>query len=442
MRKWFRLFKVLTSIREGTAVNGTIAEITANAELKGSNLWMLFCSAILASIGLDLNSTAVIIGAMLISPLMSPILAVGLSIAIFDKKLLRDALQALVIAVVMSLGTSSLYFLISPLSQLTQELSARTTPTLLDIGVAFFGGIAGLVAGSRRTKTSAIPGVAIATALMPPVCTAGFGIAHADSSIFLGAFYLFFINAFFISLATYLVCVLLRFPQKAELDVDTSIWVRRSIVAGALVVAIPSGLILYDVLRKARIERGARDFVAKAFQDNERQPIRWEVDRTQTPELLKVFIVGRPVEGVELTDLRSRMAEFGIGDLDLSCVQLNLARNEIQKLSATVADDVADRLRIISAVDEQQENEISELRAEIDRLRAKTDPDLLLIEELRRHNPAIISAAWKEGDPRVLSVSLAADSDTATVKSDVEKLVKHRRPNESISVDVAVEASK
>jgi uncharacterized hydrophobic protein (TIGR00271 family) len=210
MEKWVRFLKLITSIRNGTDVNGTIEEISENAQFRGSNIWMLFCSTLLASIGLDLNSTAVIIGAMLISPLMSPILGVGLGVAIFDKLLLRSAFKSLFIATTISLGTSALYFFVSPLGELTQEIAARTTPTLLDIGVAFFGGVAGIVAGSRLSKTSAIPGVAIATALMPPVCVAGFGIAKTDSSIFLGAFYLFFINAFFISLATYLICVFLR----------------------------------------------------------------------------------------------------------------------------------------------------------------------------------------------------------------------------------------
>ena len=445
MKKWFRFFKSLASIREGTDVSGTLQEITTNARFRGANLWMLFCSAILASIGLDLNSTAVIIGAMLISPLMSPILAVGLGIAVFDRKLLRVAFRALLIAVAISLATSALYFLISPLGALTPELSARTTPTLLDIGVAFFGGVAGIVAGSRRAKTSAIPGVAVATALMPPVCTAGFGIAKADSTIFLGAFYLFFINAFFISLATYLICILLRFPRKAEIDAETSVWVRRSIIAGAIVISIPSGLILYDVLRKQRIEQGARAFVAKELQGEDRQPIRWEVDRTQTPQKLTVYVAGRPVEGPELEELRARMNEFGIGDLTLSCVQLNLARAEVKKISATVADDVASRLRIISAVDEQQQNELTALRSELELLRSKTDPEILIISEIKDLSPHIETVDWKDGDPKVLQVVLENDlpkSRVSSIETAVGVKVKQKLGDEKVSLEVISNASK
>ena len=450
MGKWVRFFKLVTSIREGTDVNGTIQEIAENAKFRGSNVWMLFCSTILASIGLDLNSTAVIIGAMLISPLMSPILGVGLGIAIFDRSLLRISFQSLFVATAISLGTSSAYFFISPLGELTQELSARTTPTLLDIGVAFFGGVAGIVAGSRMSKTSAIPGVAIATALMPPVCTAGFGIAKADSSIFLGAFYLFFINAFFISLATYLICIFLRFPRRAELDSETSIWVRRAIIAGTILVSIPSAIIFYGVLQKARLERGIRSFVEKAFEGNDRQPIRWEVDRTQTPYTLKVYVVGRPVDGEELAALRTQMRDYGISELDLSCVQLNLARSEVQKLSATVENDVADRLRIISAVDEQQENEITKLKADLEVLRLRTDPDVLLLLDLRRRFPKLLSAEWKTtrddngAETLMIAGSVASEmpqSDVVTLKSDIEKFLKERRPEETPAVELSLAAS-
>lgn len=450
MGKWVRFFKLITSIRQGTDVNGTIEEITENAKFRGSNVWMLFCSTILASIGLDLNSTAVIIGAMLISPLMSPILGVGLGIAIFDRSLLRISFQSLFVATAISLGTSSAYFFISPLGELTQELSARTTPTLLDIGVAFFGGVAGIVAGSRMSKTSAIPGVAIATALMPPVCTAGFGIAKADSSIFLGAFYLFFINAFFISLATYLICIFLRFPRRADMDSETSLWVKRAIIAGAVVVSIPSAIIFYGVLQKARLERGIRSFVEKAFEGNDRQPIRWEVDRTQTPYTLKVYVVGRPVGGEELAALRTQMRDYGISELDLSCVQLNLARSEVQKLSATLENDVAERLRIISAVDEQQENEITKLKADLEVLRSRTDPDVLLLVDLRQRFPKLLSAEWKTttdengSEAMVIASSVSAEmpqSDLVTLKSDIEKFLKERRPGETPAVELSQPAS-
>ena len=165
----------------------------------------MICSIFIASIGLNVNSAPAIIGAMLISPLMGPILGLGLSIGTYDWTTLKRSLKALAVTVVVSILTSYIYFSISPLKEIQQELLSRTNPTILDVLIALFGGVAGIVAGSRSVKTNVIPGVAIATALMPPLCTAGFGLATGNYSFFLGAFYLFFINSVFICLATIIV---------------------------------------------------------------------------------------------------------------------------------------------------------------------------------------------------------------------------------------------
>ncbi len=211
MRKYIQ---EILSLRATSDFEKTRSTISNGVSLRGYNLWILLCSSILASIGLDTNSTAIIIGAMLISPLMSPILGIGLSVAIHDKQLFGRSLRNLALAVIISLLASVIYFLLTPLGQITSEEHARTFPTLLDVLVALFGGVAGIVSISRHDQTNAIPGVAIATALMPPLCTAGFGLATMQWSYFLGAFYLFFINAVFISLATYLIVKYLHFPEK------------------------------------------------------------------------------------------------------------------------------------------------------------------------------------------------------------------------------------
>ena len=190
----------------------TIEYIRKNVEFKGPNLWILIFAIFIASIGLNVNSTAVIIGAMLISPLMGPILGIGTGAAINDLDLLKKAFNNLAIATLFGVATSTIYFSISPLSDAQSELLARTNPTIWDVLIAFFGGLAGIVAGSRKEKSNAVPGVAIATALMPPLCTAGYGLATGNLYYFLGAFYLYFINGVFISVATYLIVRLLRYP--------------------------------------------------------------------------------------------------------------------------------------------------------------------------------------------------------------------------------------
>ncbi|MEM8908386.1 MAG: TIGR00341 family protein, partial [Bacteroidota bacterium] len=196
----------------------TIEEIKKGVIFKGTNLWILMFAILVASVGLNVNSPAVVIGAMLISPLMGPIMGIGLGIGINDFQLIVKALRNLTLAVVISVLTSAFYFWISPLNDAQSELLARTSPTLWDVLIGLFGGLAGIVAGSRKEKSNAIPGVAIATALMPPLCTAGFGLATAQWNYFFGAFYLFFINSVFISFSTYLIVRLLKYKPKEFVD--------------------------------------------------------------------------------------------------------------------------------------------------------------------------------------------------------------------------------
>ena len=179
-----------------------VAQITSGVSFRGANLWVLIFAIFIASLGLNVNSTAVIIGAMLISPLMGPIIGMGLAIGINDFQLLRRAAKNFAIATVISILTATVYFLITPLGEAQSELLARTSPTIYDVLIATFGGAAGILALCTKGKGNVIPGVAIATALMPPLCTAGFGLASGHLLYFLGAFYLFFINTVFISLST------------------------------------------------------------------------------------------------------------------------------------------------------------------------------------------------------------------------------------------------
>lgn len=255
------------NIEDSTDVEGTITSIKNAIYLKGYNIWILICSAILACIGLDTNSAAVIIGAMLISPLMSPILGLGLSVGINDRHTLQDALYNFGVAVAISLGTAFLYFLITPLGRETPEMAARTAPTLLDVGVGFFGGIAGIVAGSRKDKTNAIPGVAIATALMPPICVAGFGLAKFNLPYFGGAFYLFFLNATFIAFSTFMIVRLLKFPVAENITESVRRKFFRGTVFAIIVILVPSTWIFIRVIQKANTDSRVSAFLTEVFDD-------------------------------------------------------------------------------------------------------------------------------------------------------------------------------
>ncbi len=396
LKKTKRLLRLIVSLKNGTDAEGTIREITKNVSLRGVNVWMLVCSAILASIGLDVNSTAVIIGAMLISPLMSPILGVGLAIAIQDRKLLNNSLRNLGLATFLSLLTSFLYFLISPLGEATSEITARTTPTVLDVGIAFFGGIAGIVAGSRRDKTNALPGVAIATALMPPICVAGFGLAKMSLTVFLGAFYLFFINAVFIAFATYFISISLHFPKKEQINEEQKAIVRRLIIAFVILVIVPSGLVFYNVLSKLRFSRGIKSFVNTEIRRDERQPVQFEMVDSTMPRTLKVYTVGKAVSDEEKKSLQASLSNYGIGDLKLDIVQLNVSPDEFARLTSDVESNLGNKVKLLQSIEEERKIEVEELQNEVKNLRENAVPDKLFLNNIRDLFPEIVNLAWQD----------------------------------------------
>ncbi len=229
--------------------------------MSGANAWMLMCSIIIVSIGLNLDSQAVIIGAMLISPLMSPILGIGLAVGINDKDALYHALMHFGAAILIAIVFSTIYFFVTPLDEFTGQISARTAPTFLDVLIAIFGGIAGIISIARKDISTTLPGVAIATALMPPLCVSGYGIAHGSWEIATRSFYLFFLNSFFVAFATYLIVRYLKFPYKSYASKTER---RKNIgYVGffSVIMIIPSFLIFKDVFIEAQDDRRVDSFV-------------------------------------------------------------------------------------------------------------------------------------------------------------------------------------
>lgn len=237
------------------------AEIEKGIEFKGTNLWILMCAILVASVGLNMNSTAVIIGAMLISPLMGPINGMGYGIATYDMPLFRRAIKNFTFAVGVSLITSALYFFITPVSTAHSELLARTSPTIYDVLIAFFGGLAGILAISSKLKGNVIPGVAIATALMPPICTAGYGLATLQFNFVFGALYLFTINTVFIAVAALLVCQVLKFPIRSVVDPQKRKGVNRIISAVLLVTIVPSIIFGYNLVQQENFNEAANRYI-------------------------------------------------------------------------------------------------------------------------------------------------------------------------------------
>ncbi|SKB71445.1 DUF389 domain-containing protein [Maribacter arcticus] len=254
----------LLDIRTNTDQQATKEAIIADIPFKGHTSWILICSIFIASIGLNANSTAVVIGAMLISPLMGPILGIGMSVAINDIDTLKRSLKNFTVMVILSVITAYLFFNFFPLRDESSELLARTEPDIRDVLIAFFGGLALVIARAKKgTIASVIFGVAIATALMPPLCTVGFGLAIGNWSYATGALYLFTINTIFIALATFLVIKLLRFPMVRYVNSQRRRLIGRLASLLAILVMIPAGFTFYNVFQKSLFTRDANNFIVE-----------------------------------------------------------------------------------------------------------------------------------------------------------------------------------
>ena len=299
-------------ISEGVDHQATIEGIQKDISFRGPTAWILVIAIAIASIGLNVNSTAVVIGAMLISPLMGPILGIGLSVGTNDFETLIRSLKNLGLAVGISLFTSTLYFLVTPLSVENSELLARTSPTILDVLVALFGGFAGAIAGSRKEKTNVIPGVAIATALMPPLCTAGYGLANFKMTFFLGAFYLFFINSVFISLATFLVVKYLKFPLVSYIDKEKAKRYRVLSTAFLVITIIPSVVIFLNVIQETRFNLKANDFVRERATFDGAELLSSKFTYTDTLSKIDLYFIGKKIPTEKEKELNEDLKLYGI----------------------------------------------------------------------------------------------------------------------------------
>ena len=300
-----------------------IEAILSGTEFKGSNLWILVCAIFIASLGLNMNSTAVIIGAMLISPLMGPIMGIGLGLGINDTRLISQCVKNLGVATLFALLTSAVYFWISPLNDARSELLARTQPTIYDVLIAFFGGFAGIIATGSRHKGNILPGVAIATALMPPLCTAGYGLATFQFSFLFGAFYLFLINCVYIGLATWLGCLVLQLPKTESAKTISSPKGMIITVGILLLVLAPSMVttvsLISDTVRNGHVSafvHGEFDPVEKA------QVISYKYVKTDSVPMIEVVLVGDVLDEREIELKAARMQVYSLpADCHLRIVQ-------------------------------------------------------------------------------------------------------------------------
>lgn len=285
----------------------TLESVKKNINFKGANLWILACAILVASVGLNVNSTAVIIGAMLISPLMGPIVGAGFALGIYDFALLKRSLRNLLNATVVSLSVSTFYFYLSPFKDVQSELLARTSPNIYDILIAFFGGVVGVIAVTRTEKGNPIPGVAIATALMPPLCTAGYGIATAHWSFFFGAFYLYCINCVFIGIATFLIIKYLKYPAVKQVDGKQQKHVK--IIISLLIAAmlIPSAYLAYSLYREQQFKKNAELFIENEFSGKGYTVVYKKTDFNSKSKKLELAFLSKRFDKAELAELDSTL---------------------------------------------------------------------------------------------------------------------------------------
>lgn len=301
------------SLEEDRADEALIIEsINKNVTFIGTNLWTLIFAILIASIGLNVNSTAVIIGAMLISPLMGPIMGIGLGIGILDFDLMKRGIKNLFIAALFSIITSFIYFTLSPLHEARTEILARTTPSIWDVLIAFFGGLAGIIAGTRREKSNVLPGVAIATALMPPLCTAGFGLATGQFYFFFGAIYLFFINSLFICMGTFIIVRSLKFKRIHFATISQHKRVARSIWIIVMITVLPSIYLAVRIVQKAIFEQNAKQFVQTEFRFNRTQVVHQAYNFDHKKPSIELLLIGDELAKSTIDSLRQKMTNYGL----------------------------------------------------------------------------------------------------------------------------------
>ena len=388
-------FRSLVNMKDHVDVEAAIQRIRSGIAFRGPNVFILFCAIIIAAVGLNLNSIPVIIGAMLISPVMGPILGFGLGVGINDTSLVKDSFKNFVVMVVISILASTLFYLISPL-QLEQqtELLARTNPTLYDVLIALFGGFAGILENSRKEKGgTVIPGVAIATALMPPLCTVGYGIAHLAPKFILGAFYLFLINSVFITLATVVTVKYLRFPKLDEDDARSKRSAHWSAVI-LLALLVPSVLSGIQMIQDNNFARSAERLVQQNKNLGKSYIYDYKTDVESKPQTIDIYLAGEKLEASERERLLRDAEEAGITRSQIIFHEDAAYQFEKMTESELIQSIIDGHNRQV----EELEGRVTELSGEVQQYKNRQLPVTLLTRELAAQYPGIRQVTLTRGE--------------------------------------------
>ena len=387
-------------------------------EMKGSTLWVLMFAIIIASIGLNVNSIAIVIGAMLISPLMGPIMGIGYGIGIYDFNLIRTSIKHLLISVAISLSSSALYFMISPLTKAQSVLLTRTTPSIWDVIIALLGGLAGILGAttSRTEKTNVIPGVAIATALMPPLCTAGFELVKGDWLRFGGAIYLFTINSVFIALASVIVVRVLRIRKKTYVDKKVATRIKAFISFIAIVTFVPSVYLAYGLVQNELFMSNANQFIDDELSSPKVHITQSKID--PGTKIIEVAAIGNYIPPKRLTELSKRLPRYGLTGAKLVVYQQTERQSvDVTSLRTGLLSDLYEKTQIAL---EKKAQQVEKLRKKLDIQYADQEKIKSIPTELHALYPQISNVlisnaiSWSESsgisDNKVLVLSAKTDS--------------------------------
>jgi uncharacterized hydrophobic protein (TIGR00271 family) len=438
-------FSKLFDLKADQASYETIdSTIRSAGQVSGTNMWVLMFAIVIASVGLNVNSPATIIGAMLISPLMGPIIGIGYGAGIKDFALIRKSLRNLATFTAISLLASTLYFLVTPLQDAQSELLSRTTPNIWDVLIAFFGGAAGMVGLTRKEKSTTIPGVAIATALMPPLCTVGYGLATGQPRFFFGALYLFAINGVFIALATLTIARILRLPKHRFADAAAGAHAR--LVIGFIVAAtlLPSVFLAAKLVKEQVFLSEAQRYI-RALSIDEKDLIVTSNDVDPEQKVISLFVVGADSSESAQKKFEAKLQEFRLKgarlDLHLASAgqRASTTKNQANQVQQQKPDQQLAQLRV--------------LQEQIEHTRSKNAEYLQLEREIRAQSPALekVSIAREVGADAAAegatdageSVLVVIESAQPVAKSQIQRLeawLAVRLPNAQATVLPVVRA--
>lgn len=354
-----RFLKKLFDLREGAEEKRVIIDnVKDDADFSSARFWTLVCAIVIASIGLNMNSIPVIIGAMLISPIMGPLVSMGLALAIYDWGLLRRSFRNFLILTAIGVTISAIYFILSPINNAQSELLSRITPTIFDVLIAIFGGAAGFIGISRARYNNVIPGVAIATALIPPLCTVGYGIGTLQFNFVIGAFYLFIINSIFICLSALLVAKYLKLPKREYPDLMKRLQVKRIITGIIVVVVTPAVYLAYTFVLQNNFYQNAERYINTVFTDQGEVVIYRNVIYSRKDKYIELALLSSQFSEIDLTTFESLLPDFGLAGTRLIIRQNDglVDQREWQTMLEHFSNNQADFEHLKNIILQQQTN--------------------------------------------------------------------------------------